>query len=537
MSSPPRLVVVDDTDPDIQYSGPWFADSSGSQDKSGNFGPAYQSTLHGTTLNASLSYSFTGTQVKVWGSNNLRNDSGVLDPTWECFIDHISIGATTPFQFAENNWVFCEQDTLVDGSHVLTVNATVKKAQTFWFDQIQYAPSASVPLDNKTILIDSLDPQVLSAYGSGWGSLGGTANQTTTTNSLFTFNFTGVSLSWYGFIPTEYPHAATTATYSVDGKTPVGFLLNGLPASSGTVYNQKFFQTEKLAQGNHQIVVLFQGNGQTTPLTLDYLMVQNGTAGSNSTTAPSDDGTQQHHKSNAGFIALGVVLGVVLILLAIAGFWYIRRRHRRQELNEKGVSPSSPLAPQPFVYTPVSPVPMETSILDGYSGKTNPNHHHYASASTRTAGYGHSQMPSISATDASASQSIDPPSSGPASTAFASNVNTTGHETVPSQTFYAVNGGGNAQSGARDVGTRAAPSSVASSSTRNEKERREAEATAAALRPQRRNDGGLPSPPTSLDGGTISSSGFVMHQDSGIRLPANVAGGHIEEIPPEYTAG
>ena len=55
-----RLVVVDDTDSSIQYTGNWFADTSGSQDNVGNYGPAYQSTLHGTKDDASLSFSFTG---------------------------------------------------------------------------------------------------------------------------------------------------------------------------------------------------------------------------------------------------------------------------------------------------------------------------------------------------------------------------------------------------------------------------------------------------------------------------------------------
>lgn len=207
--SVPRWIIVDDADSSIQYSGPWFFDSKGTQDAVGNFGPAYQDTLHGTTLNASLSFSFSGqsffvswglkiqhhgdigSQVNVFGSNNLLNSSGVLDPTWECFIDGISIGAAPPFQFPENNWLFCSQNTLIDGPHVLTVNATVLKKQTFWLDYIEYLPSASVPLDGKAILIDNLDPQVEAAFGSGWGALGGTANETGQTNSVFTFNFTG----------------------------------------------------------------------------------------------------------------------------------------------------------------------------------------------------------------------------------------------------------------------------------------------------------------------------------------------------------
>jgi len=54
-----RWVMVDDTDTDIAYTGPWFQ-YKGSQDTRGNFGPTYKSTLHGTNDTASLSFAFNG---------------------------------------------------------------------------------------------------------------------------------------------------------------------------------------------------------------------------------------------------------------------------------------------------------------------------------------------------------------------------------------------------------------------------------------------------------------------------------------------
>lgn len=114
----------------------------------------------------------------------------MLDPTWDCFVDDISIGPTDPFPYAENNWVFCNHPNLVDGPHILTVNATVMKNQTFWFDNIQYSPSAGVPLDKAAIIVDSLDSQL--QYGDGWGALGGSANMTTKAGSIFTFDFIGM---------------------------------------------------------------------------------------------------------------------------------------------------------------------------------------------------------------------------------------------------------------------------------------------------------------------------------------------------------
>ena len=58
-TSAPRLIIVDDVDPNIQYTGPWYPDQ-GSRDSAGNFGPSYQSTLHGVNSNASLSFVFNG---------------------------------------------------------------------------------------------------------------------------------------------------------------------------------------------------------------------------------------------------------------------------------------------------------------------------------------------------------------------------------------------------------------------------------------------------------------------------------------------
>ena len=57
----PRQIIVDDVNPSIQYTGPWYLDH-GSRDSVGTFGSSYQSTLHGVNSNASLSYAFNGEQ-------------------------------------------------------------------------------------------------------------------------------------------------------------------------------------------------------------------------------------------------------------------------------------------------------------------------------------------------------------------------------------------------------------------------------------------------------------------------------------------
>ena len=76
-TSAPRLIIIDDVDPSIQYTGPWYPDQ-GSRDSVGNFGPSYQSTLHGVNSNASLSYAFNGEQPLFFLSKLINFNQLVL---------------------------------------------------------------------------------------------------------------------------------------------------------------------------------------------------------------------------------------------------------------------------------------------------------------------------------------------------------------------------------------------------------------------------------------------------------------------------
>lgn len=67
-----RQVLVDDTDPSIQY-GPegWFV-ADPSKLNVGNFGPIYNATSHATTSsNSTLSYSFNGARLDICPSSSL----------------------------------------------------------------------------------------------------------------------------------------------------------------------------------------------------------------------------------------------------------------------------------------------------------------------------------------------------------------------------------------------------------------------------------------------------------------------------------
>jgi hypothetical protein len=112
--------------------------------------------------------SFSGSAVLVYGTIIITNASKSQDPTWECFIDNSSIGFSSAPLSSQNNWVLCGGG-FQDGPHVLTVKANVSDDQTFWFDQIQYDPSASVSLNQPFLRIDSNDSAI--QYSSGWEHL------------------------------------------------------------------------------------------------------------------------------------------------------------------------------------------------------------------------------------------------------------------------------------------------------------------------------------------------------------------------------
>ncbi|KAG5638613.1 hypothetical protein H0H81_011503 [Sphagnurus paluster] len=324
-----RKIVVDDTDSRILYSGQgWFQDQ-GSEDNVGNFGPTYLRTSHGTKANGSASFAFEGTSVAVVGTTNLAKiDNGSSwDPSWECFVDQISIGATAPFQYAENNWYLCQQNSLKDGPHEITINVTTT-GTAFWLDYLLFTPSPTLSFNETVLLVQNTDPAI--KYDSNWGDLGGVANMTTVKGAQARFNFVGKSVTWVGFVPTELPHGAASGSYSIDGGDPITFQLNGLsPTATVTIYNQAFFTTPNLTPGPHSLLVTYQGaSGPATPLTLDYLYVTNTSTSTNSTSNPNDKPSDHNQvsKTPVGAIVGGVVGAIALLAIFAFVFWR-RRRH------------------------------------------------------------------------------------------------------------------------------------------------------------------------------------------------------------------
>ncbi|TFK57848.1 hypothetical protein BDN72DRAFT_907416, partial [Pluteus cervinus] len=340
-----RRILVDDSDPDsnITYSAGW-QETDDSEVKIVIYGPAYRKTLHRTVGGGSfsLSFSFSGTGVEALGTSIGTPTGSDQDPKWTCAIDQSPLGSDAPTgnQDLTNSWSLCSASNLADGKHLFVINVA-SLSQPFRFDYIVYVPSPSVSLAGKTIMVDSTDSGVV--YSNGWSDLKGIANMTQTAGATASFDFFGTALTWFGHIPSEYSTTPTTATYTIDGGPPTTFILFGLNGTNPqSEFNQAFFTTPDLTLGNHHLEVTHQGNNATTPLSLDFLRVFNGTSSSNtpppqissSSSSPSSSSqssspslsssspgqsqsaniNESHSKAPIGAIIGGVVGGVVLLL-------------------------------------------------------------------------------------------------------------------------------------------------------------------------------------------------------------------------------
>jgi hypothetical protein len=338
----------------------------------------------------------------------------------------------------------------------------------------------------------------------------------------------GVSLSWYGYIPVEFSFSPSSATYSIDGETPISFLLKGLPVNSTTtVYNQKFFETVQLSPTSHTLKVVYEGNN-STPLTLDYLIVQNGTSSSSTTTSlPTSTGSTVSATSTpTGFVPVGpivggVIGGLALVVFAVLGYFLLRRRPK---LGVQGIdSTPTDSTPRPFGYTP----------LHLSSATSNPSSSNYSQVpqaaqlgSRVTYGVkgqvGHVVMPSATYSD-----SIEPPST-PSGVISPTNL-----RAVPFQQQQRGLNLANPSSSSSSSPPASASISSAQLLPPPSKVEREAEAL-ASLRPQRRGDPSVPSSVQSNDT-WLSNTNVVLHADSGIRMPSNTTSTSVEDVPPQYT--
>ncbi|KAJ7165102.1 hypothetical protein C8R46DRAFT_304476 [Mycena filopes] len=535
MSASLRRIVVDDTDPAISYGPGWSIADPNKLNALGNYGPIYNGTSHSTIVGttATLSFPFNGTSVTVLGTLAITTANNVTDPTWDCFVDEIKITNPNPtFQFAENNWDLCDQSQIASGSHTLTLQVQ-SKGSPFYLDKIIYTPLPTANEEVAVLEYSNVDPAV--SFGSGW-RIWGAQNVTQTTGAQVALNFHGTSVSLFGYIPTELPHNATTASYTIDGGNPTTFTLQGLAASaqSATLYNALIFSIGTLTPTTHNLVVTYGGDSAHTPLVVGSFYVTNTSTPSTTSSAPGSTSSNDastvpvvakttRHSSTGAIV--GGILGCLAVLAFIVGvaFW-CRRRRRREMTNLQGA------AAQPYAMSMADTAPASAAGGAPYSyaavpanyGHSQPGSPDPASARRLPAGSGFAYPYGASSPSVAASSSVGishvhsaSASSGGLVRDLATHVNDilmTGATAYPTPVPSDASSAGPTRKYEREAmasATMAAPAITADS----------------VLRPQRA--GQLQQRPVVLQ----------RHQDSGVRLdPAALTEEpEIIELPPDYS--
>ena len=273
--------------------------------------------------------------------------------------------------------------------------------------------------------------------------------------------------------------------------------------------------------------MVYEGNN-STPLTLDYLIIQNGTLSSSTTTSTSSLLTSTVNATSSpkglpvqvGAIVGGVIGGLALLIFAILGFFLLRRRQKRN------VSTSTA---RPFEYTPLH-ISLNSSALNpsssgGFSYSQVPQTAQLGSRMSHGVKgqvSSHVSVPSITITE-----STEPPSTSSGVFSYPSNLRAVPFQQPPSNMANLPSS------------SSLSPLAPVSSSSSTQpvplpsKVERQAEAL-ASIRPQRR---GNPSVPVSVqsDDTWLSNPNVVLHADSGIRMPSDASSTSVVDIPPLYT--
>ncbi|KAJ7642168.1 hypothetical protein FB45DRAFT_1126504 [Roridomyces roridus] len=352
--SPLRQVIVDDTDPSIRYNGAdWFPTDPRTLNN-GNFGPVFNATSHATT-SSNIEFTFTFN-----GNIDMTIDptTNATDPTWECLLDGKPIPIKTFTDGAESNWPLCSMGTLAPEEHLLTVQVQ-SQTRPFFLDSLVYTPVPGAVFPSAVLIYPDGDPALTNSSGTSATLIGHTSN--------------------------SFPPNASSGRYFVDGAGPTSFTIPGLAsASSSTQFNGLFFTTPPLADGFHNVTVVYDGDGEHTPLAVKIWYVTNTTVGNTlvqqsstsasatvlstaSSVAQSQTGvtsSSPSQRTNTGPIVGGIIGGIFLVGVILAVMYVSRRRRSVRARDQE--------AGQPTAYprrTTSIPIPAAIPVGSSYHGQ------------------------------------------------------------------------------------------------------------------------------------------------------------------------
>ncbi|KIK66328.1 hypothetical protein GYMLUDRAFT_70013 [Collybiopsis luxurians FD-317 M1] len=356
--------MVDDTDPRLNYSGSWsFIPntnnfSGNSFDQTSLTGPAFNSTLHRTTGNVTISFRFNGSSyLGVYGTEDGRRVNGSL-PSINCQLDGQSTwGFENPYPqgSTKNNALACRADSRIGGSspgeHELLINVTNYRDTAWYFDYITYESLEDPILDGETLqagnaaLIDASNYSMLT-FGSGWTE--STVDDSTVTKipgSTATIKFNGTSVTMFGDL---LSNVSNIAEYQVDNQTPVKIQLPGGVSALIPLTNQIIFEASNLSIAEHTVVVTFNGSDSGMPLDVSYFYVQSLTAAQQASLKSFSSG-----HPNRGAV-VGAILGSIIPTIFLIVAFMLYRRKYRQNKALVSVTPFDPIHDSGLITTPLT---------------------------------------------------------------------------------------------------------------------------------------------------------------------------------------
>ncbi|KAK7039091.1 hypothetical protein VNI00_010261 [Paramarasmius palmivorus] len=360
----PRRVIVDDTDPRIQYVGDWTLDV-GSFDNLSIFGPPYNHTLHGTQQNgASFLFEFEGEFVQARGAFDNRKTPLARQPLqfaqWFCQVDgHNMSYYETPEVQVKTHVVLCEQEALTLGQkHILNLTVINPDTQMLWVDEIEYQPVDGANLQNEVLKVDSSDPSVTYRNSSGeWDTFMDICNFTSLTGSIAELSFTGTQVALYG-VHTGPNQEQSHASYHIDNSKETPFDTPEISTvKDGVNLNQLIFVTPKLELDSHKMVIRFEGQQTSTQaLYIDYFYVTTGENTTQLNTGGNEIPNAEFGQSKTppGPIIGGVLGGVVGLLLVVGIILLALRRQRKGRSGRPGSFDHEIIFASPDIFFPSS---------------------------------------------------------------------------------------------------------------------------------------------------------------------------------------
>ncbi|KAH9479245.1 hypothetical protein JR316_0007833 [Psilocybe cubensis] len=319
----------------------------------------WKTTHHGgnsTTGKASLSYTFFGSKVQIYGKINQDNRS--VSPTLVCALDGQQFNSNNTNHATNDDDRLCEWHSDAQaGSHTVMLNFTDNGGDSLRFERILYRPDPTIPLNDVTIYVPHSDPAI--RYEGDWKQVNG-SHIATNGQANISFSFIGSSLQWFCDTPSTTNNSLNQSIqFSLDSSQtfrPVDRDSNDGDKSP----RRSFFKIPDLGSGQHNITIFTKGFSN---LTLSHLVllnseIQASTSGILSSPLPSSTSSDNtlpsstpsetsdhkhkkqdhdHHSSQMSFkekMVIGFVVGgLSLFFLALYTYLFCRRRRRRNRMN------------------------------------------------------------------------------------------------------------------------------------------------------------------------------------------------------------